>query len=471
MNGAPVSDRGTPEASAALAAEEWNFDGLVGPTHNYAGLSPGNLASEAHRGRISNPRAAALQGLEKMRLLHELGVPQAILPPPPRPAFAWLARLGMGHDAQAALSRAAREAPALLAAAWSASSMWTANAATVSPSADTADGRVHLTPANLAGEAHRRLELESTAATLRAVFADPAVFAHHPPIPDRFGDEGAANHLRLAGDYGSPGVQIFVYGTPEEPGARRPRRHPGRQHERASRAVARQHGLHPDRVVFVQQDPAAIDSGVFHNDVIASADRDWLWLHEGAWAGGGDRAREISSHLKRAGVDHRFDLDREENLPLSLAVSTYLYNCQVVKLPGGARAWIGPEEGRGVAAVRTILERFEDEGVVSALHYVDLRESMRNGGGPACLRLRVVLRPHEARAIAGGVAYSEALHRRLADWIESRYRDRVGPADLSDGAFAAECLDVQRGVCERLGLPALAELEPGRSASSAIQER
>ena len=41
---------------------EINFDGLVGPSHNYAGLSIGNLASTRNAGQLSQPRRAALEG-------------------------------------------------------------------------------------------------------------------------------------------------------------------------------------------------------------------------------------------------------------------------------------------------------------------------------------------------------------------------------------------------------------------------
>ena len=45
------------------------FDGLAGTTHSYAGLSAGNLAAMPHAGQLGNPRAAALEGLAKMRLV------------------------------------------------------------------------------------------------------------------------------------------------------------------------------------------------------------------------------------------------------------------------------------------------------------------------------------------------------------------------------------------------------------------
>src|SRR4029434_62735 len=98
------------------------------------------------------------------------------------------------------LTKAKRADPVLLAICCSASSMWAANAATVSPSADAADGRVHLTPATLVAQAHRSLEPDTTSRLLSAIFREPSCFAHHPALQAAwaFGDEGAANHVRLA---------------------------------------------------------------------------------------------------------------------------------------------------------------------------------------------------------------------------------------------------------------------------------
>ena len=107
----------------ALNLVEINFDGIVGSSHNYAGLSFGNLAATAHAGDVSYPRAAALQGLDKMLGNLSLGLAQGFFVPPPRPNLRWLEELA----ADATLD------PVLLAGAWSASAMWTANAATVSP--------------------------------------------------------------------------------------------------------------------------------------------------------------------------------------------------------------------------------------------------------------------------------------------------------------------------------------------------
>ena len=157
-------------------AREFNFDGLVGPSHNYAGLSFGNVASFNNVKSASNPKQAALQGLAKMRALAQRGFAQALLPPQDRPNFRLLRSLGFSGSDADVLAKAYKESPVILACAYSASPMWTANAATVSPSADTGDGRVHFTPANLNNKLHRAFEHTQSARSLRAIFADQKHF-------------------------------------------------------------------------------------------------------------------------------------------------------------------------------------------------------------------------------------------------------------------------------------------------------
>lgn len=244
---------------------EINFDGLIGPSHNYAGLSPGNLAATRNAGAIAHPRAAALQGIAKMRANLDLGLMQGMLLPHPRPDHRWLESLSATYA----------DAPQhLRAQALSASAMWAANAATVSPAPDTRDGRCHLSVANLVTMPHRSHEWPATLAQLRVAFADPA-FMVHPPVPAPFGDEGAANHMRLCEGHGSAGIEVFVYGESGGP-------FPARQHRDASEAIARAHGLDPARTLFVRQSDSAIAAGAFHNDVVAVANERVLFAHEQA---------------------------------------------------------------------------------------------------------------------------------------------------------------------------------------------
>jgi succinylarginine dihydrolase len=436
-----------------VTAREYNFDGLVGPTHNYAGLSFGNVASKANAGVVSNPRAAALQGLAKMKALADRGFAQGVLPPHARPDFALLRRLGFeGTDAQA-LGRAARQAPALLSAAYSSSAMWTANAATVSASADTADARVHFTPANLVSKLHRSIEPEATARILAAVFPEGPHFAHHAPLPasPQTGDEGAANHTRLCARAGDAGIEFFVYGASGfDAAAPAPLRFPARQTREASQAVARLHGLDPLRTVFAQQDPAAIDAGVFHNDVIAVGTERLLFCHARAFH---DQAT-VLRRLREAFPGELEVIEVPETfVSISDAVETYLFNSQLLARPDGTMLLVVPEECRRHERVAKYLEGLASPGgTIREVLSFDLRESMRNGGGPACLRLRVEMTEAEAKAMHRGVLLDEALHARLTQWIEAHYRDRLAPSDLADPTLAIECGEALEALSGILGL-------------------
>jgi succinylarginine dihydrolase len=412
---------------------EYNFDGLVGPTHHYAGLSQGNLASQRHGGELGDPRSAALQGLEKARFLAQLGVGQAILPPPLRPCLRALRRLGFSGASRDVLPRALRVAPELLALTASSSSMWAANAATVAPSCDTADGRVHFTPANLSSMFHRSLEAETTTATLRAIFADAERFVVHDPLPAGalFADEGAANHNRL--ETASGVLHVFGWGRAADFSAG-PRAFPARQTREASVACARLHGLREDQLLFLQQAPEGIDAGAFHSDVLCVGNQQLLLMHELAFAG--SPTAELRARLRDG-----FELvvASSSELPVAEAVRAYPFNSQLVSLPGGGMAVIAPEESRSSPAASAFLERVLNENnAVRAVHYVDVNGSMKNGGGPACLRLRVPLTDDEVAAISARVVLDDTLYEAVRTWIGKHYRDRVTPADLGDPDFFEE---------------------------------
>ncbi len=441
-----------------MSVREFNFDGLVGPTHNYSGLSFGNLASKENRGEVANPRAAALQGLAKMHALAGRGFAQGVLPPHERPDIAALRRLGFTGTEPQVIERAAREAPALFAACASASAMWTANAATVSPAADTADGRVHFTPANLNNKLHRAMEPETTARILRAVFPEGPRFAHHDPLPSspQLGDEGAANHTRLIAAPGEGGVALFVFGASGfDAGLPRPQRFPARQTLEASQAIARQHGLDSQRVVFAQQDPRAIDAGAFHNDVISVGHQDVLFVHEQAFL----EPAKTKSELQRALAGRlRWIEVPTAQVSLEEAVATYLFNSQLLSQPDGSMLLVVPEECRATPRVWEYLQRLvASAGPVRELLAFDLRESMRNGGGPACLRLRVTLEEADRAALNPAVVLDAALHERLAAWVHRHYRDRLAAPDLADPLLLDEC---RTALDELSGILALGSVYP-----------
>ncbi|MFW5400695.1 N-succinylarginine dihydrolase [Yersinia sp. 1252 StPb PI] len=424
-----------------MAGYEVNFDGLVGLTHHYAGLSFGNEASTAHQNSISNPRLAARQGLLKMKALADLGYKQGILPPQERPAIGVLRQLGFSGSDEQVLSEVARKSPRLLSAVSSASSMWTANAATVSPAADSADGRVHFTVANLNNKFHRAIEAETTSALLKRVFNNHRHFVHHDALPavELFGDEGAANHNRLGGEYGLPAVQVFVYGRNALENGVNPSRYPARQTREASEAVARLHQLAPDRTVFVQQNPAVIDQGVFHNDVIAVSNQNVLFHHQHAFVPGIQAMDEI--RRKMGSIEQQLISIAVPDAQVSVAdaVSSYLFNSQLLSKPDGKMLLVIPQEAQENPFVwRYLSELINSGGPIDSVKVFDLRESMRNGGGPACLRLRVALTDTELQAVNSRVMMTPALFVTLNNWVDQHYRDHLQFKDLADPQLLQE---------------------------------
>jgi succinylarginine dihydrolase len=399
---------------------EINFDGIIGPTHNYAGLSFGNVASMRHGGQLSQPRAAALQGIDKMRANLALGLAQGVFVPHPRPDRDWLEALATSVE---------QAEPTLAAAAMSASAMWAANAATVSPAPDTGDGRCHLTVANLRSMAHRSHEWPATLAQLRLAFGEELHFVVHAPVPPAFGDEGAANHMRLTPGHGQPGIELFVYGV--SGGA-----FPARQHVEASKAIARLHRLDPGRTIFVEQSQQAIAAGAFHNDVVAVANEHVLFAHEQAFE---QRERVIAQCQRLVPGFELVEVPAGE-VPLEDAISSYLFNAQLVSPPDGEMTLIVPTEARENASVWGWLERHvAGNGPIRRIEVVDVRQSMANGGGPACLRLRVVADP---ATVDRRFLVDDARLDRIADVVRRHWPVEIDHADLQRPALIR---DVEAG--------------------------
>jgi succinylarginine dihydrolase len=418
---------------------EANFDGLVGPTHNYAGLSFGNVASFSNAAQTSNPKAAAKQGLQKAKSLADLGMVQGVLAPQERPDLYTLRRIGFsGSDAEV-LQKAAQQAPALLNACCSASSMWTANAATVSPSADTRDGKVHFTPANLVDKLHRSIEPVTTGNILQATFNNDRHFKHHQHLPEHasFGDEGAANHTRLCAEYGHAGVELFVYGqSATNPDAPKPKKYPARQTLEASQAVARLHQLEDESCVFMQQNPDVIDQGVFHNDVISVGNQNVLFYHEQAFLHTEAKFDEIR---RKMDSDMHFIKVATSQVSIDDAVKSYLFNTQIITLPSGEMAIIAPTNCQENPAVFAYLNELITLGTpIKKVRYFDVKQSMQNGGGPACLRLRVAMNQQEVAAVNQNTLMNDSLFTRLNTWVDRHYRDQLTVQDLADPQLIIE---------------------------------
>ncbi len=413
-----------------MSLVEINFDGIVGPSHNYAGLSLGNLASANNAGGTSHPRAAALQGIDKMRACLDLGLVQGIFVPLNRPNLAWLEALATSPD---------RAEPGLLACAMSASPMWAANAATVTPAPDARDGKCHLTVANLVTMPHRSHEWPGTLRQLQTAFASDA-FHVHPPVPPPFGDEGAANHMRLCTDHGSAGVEVFVYGVAGGP-------FPARQHVEASRAVARRHNVKD--ALFVQQSEEAIAAGAFHNDVVAVANEHVLFAHEQAFADKDRFYASLRTHLPNLEIVEV----PASAISLEDAIKSYVFNGQLVTRPVGGMAFIVPKEAYDHPRVRRWLDQHcANNGPIRTIIPVDVRQSMANGGGPACLRLRVVADPDtfDPRFLADATKLD-----RIAGVIARYWPETVSPHDLASPSLWRDIMTARQALLAALTLDEL----------------
>jgi succinylarginine dihydrolase len=403
---------------------EVNFDGLVGPTHSYAGLSYGNVASARNQGAASNPRKAALQGLAKMEAVAALGLVQGVLPPHERPHIPTLRARGFdGSDAEVL--------------------------ATVMPAADAHDKRTHFVVANLREMFHRAIEPPVTERALRAIFADESRFAVHTALRSEsregadYGDEGAANHTRLTASAAnggeSAGVHFFVYGTAPD-AARVPKKFLARQTLAASERVAQLGLLDRARCVFAQQNADAIDAGVFHNDVIAVGNGNVLLCHELAFE---DRFATLASLRNVVGDSLVVAEIRTDEVPLEDAVKSYLFNSQLLTLPDGSMALVAPGECEENPRVKAAIDRVISDAAnpLKRVIYMDVRESMRNGGGPACLRLRVPMTDAELGAMNRAALVDAAKLAELRAWVTKHYRESLLPSDLADPALLRESRD------------------------------
>lgn len=419
------------------------MDGLVGPSHHYAGLSHGNLASTKNAHKVANPKAAALQGLDKMKYLHDLGLSQCVFPPPPSPRLSVLKTLGFSGSNTKIIEDCARTAPELLSPIYSSAAMWAANAACVSAPMDTQDGKTHITPANLNSTFHRSLETSDTTRILKMIFSDENYFIHHPSLPSHpyFADEGAANHCRLWFDAEVPGISLFIYGrSAYQSGMRQPQKFPARQTLEASQAIARSHGLNTDLCFFIQQNPEAIDQGAFHNDVVSVTHKNIMFCHEQAFLAQ-DALHQRLTAIFAAHEETLYWIEvPAKRITLADAIKSYIFNSQIITTSQNKVILLVPEECRETIQVWDYLNELvlDHHCPFSEIKTVDLSQSMRNGGGPACLRLRIPLIPDALDSVYSGVFFSHELDRQLRLWIHTHYRDRLHVEDLADPLLLRE---------------------------------
>lgn len=413
---------------------EVNFDGLIGPTHNYAGLSSGNLASMKNAGMTSNPRAAALEGLNKMKMMADFGFKQAILPPHERPHLPTFRALGFHGADNKIPEKVFKNNPKLLFQYASAADMFAANSASVTPSVDASNNRVHLTPANKSLMPHRAIEAEMTSRIFKVIFSNRTFFVHHPPQPHHplFLDEGAANHIRFSFNPNDAGVHLFVSGPYNNETAKK---YPSRQTRGSIKAIARSHRLSREQVVFAEHTFEALNHGVFHNDVISMGTADLFIYHEKAFTDSEGVIKELRQKFAeicgKELIVHRVS---NEEMSLENAVKSYFFNSQVVKLPDGAFVLFCPEQCKSNSKVNNYIEKQLDDNQspIADVHYVNLNQCMLNGGGPACMRLPMTLTDSEIEQVLPNVFLTNRLYDRLSEWINTHYRESLVPKDLAD---------------------------------------
>jgi succinylarginine dihydrolase len=243
--------------------------------------------------------------------------------------------------------------------------------------------------------------------------------------------------MRLCESHGAPGIEVFVYGETGGP-------FPARQRREASEAVARAHRLDPARTLFAQQSVAAIAAGAFHNDVVAVANERVLFAHELAFE---DKAGFYAELSAKAPWVEIVEVPASA-VSLANAISSYLFNAQLVTLPDSTMALIVPGEARDTPAVWAYLtELVAGNGPIRRIECVDVRQSMRNGGGPACLRLRVVCDP---AWVDPRFLVDEAKLDRLAAVIEAYWPEQIAIAEIGSPALIERIRNARTALLEEL---------------------
>ena len=429
---------------------EINFDGLIGPTHNYSGLSDGNIASKKNFLSVSNPKEAALQGLKKAKILINAGLNQGLFLPHERPFIPGLKKLGFSGDNETILKSAYEYSKVLLSNFSSASSMWAANAATISPSPDTKDGKVHITPANLNTMFHRSLESDFTYTQCKLIFSDTCFVVHKPALSiSGYGDEGAANHLRISKTHEDKGFEIFVFGESafkEEAFAEYQKTSfIKRQALEVSKSVALSHKLDRNNVFYLQQHPRAIDKGSFHNDIVSLSNENIFIAHEKAFLNR-DVLNHVLKHLELEVENFNYIEIPDKEIPLDDIISSYLLNSQLFTNGEGEMQLILPAEVQNYENCMQWLDKLKQTSDVKLFDFVNIKQSMMNGGGPACLRLKVILNEDEINKVNKNFILNNKRLELIEDLIEREYRDELYPDDLKDPSL----LDESRRVLDEL---------------------
>ena len=422
---------------------EVNFDGLIGPTHNYSGLSDGNIASKKNFSSPSYPKKAALQGIKKAEILINSGLQQGFFLPHERPFLPGLKQLGFTGSNEEILKSAYKFSKVLLSNFTSASSMWAANAATISPSFDTKDKKVHITPANLKSMFHRSIETEFTHKQCKLIFEENCFKVHEPALSiSGKGDEGAANHLRISRSHNEKGFEIFVYG---DSGFSRNNTSIKRQALEVSKSIANNHNLDVENTFFLQQNSEAIEKGSFHNDIVSLSNENIFIAHEKAFQDKDELAKLLKTLESKIDNFQYIEISDSE-VPLNCIIDSYLLNSQLSTNGQNEMMLVLPEEVQSYKNCMAWLDKLKQISDVKLFDFVNIKQSMMNGGGPACLRLKVILDNDEIKKLNQKFLMNSERLDSIKSLIEREYRDILHPDDLPD----PNLLDESRRVLDEL---------------------
>jgi succinylarginine dihydrolase len=201
--------------------------------------------------------------------------------------------------------------------------------------------------------------------------------------------------------------------------------------------------------LFVQQSEDAIAAGAFHNDVVAVANERVLFTHERAFAEKDTFYADLRTTLPEGEI-----VEVPANrVSLADAIQSYLFNAQLVTLPDGGMALILPTEARdNVPVWGWLQEMVAGNGPIRQLVPVDVRQSMANGGGPACLRLRVVC---DAADVDPRFLADEAKLDAISVVITQYWPEAIDPTELRSPTLWADIRRARAALLSTLSLDAL----------------
>ena len=363
------------------------IDCMPGPTNHFGGHAFGNMASMTAKGQHSNPKKAALEWIEKINKLKKIGAYQLILPPHRRPLAHYLKHPQLNE--------------------LSSGFIWMANAGHFIPNSDTSKRYHQFIPANMNATYHRKYEHMFNTYWIKQILKNIPHQLHGPLSSD---DEGAANTVRLWNK--DIGIHVAVYGHKNT-------HFPSRQNEDSIKELQEKTNI---LTLFkLQQKSIAIDHGVFHNDVICFGFKNTLFCHEHAFENQNEKLNNLKKIFHQKTNENLTIIEiKESELTLDECISTYLFNSQVI-IQKNNIILLCPSTVKRNNKSLSITNQWQQKGYFSDVQYIDIKSSLMNGGGPACLRLCMYLNGNEIKKIPKQFWASENKIKELTKFINTEY--------------------------------------------------